>query len=86
MKPIEAGCLAIIIFGEDSGKIVTVGKYLGDIPFYDKFQDMWEIDIPTSYSNPTEGSFYENFCPEQFLMRIDGGTFTEDKETMEIEQ
>ena len=60
-RPIEKGCLAIILRTEMAGMVVTVGDYLGPTPIKKggTVQRAWEID-------------YDNMCAaEHILMRID---------------
>lgn len=50
MKPIETGCLAVVIGAHvpsNNGKVVTVGKYIGDVAEFNApyKKDHWAIDI-----------------------------------------
>lgn len=85
MRPIEEGCLAIVIgsiIPENNGLCVSVGKYLGDINHI-REERLWEVDRYLIYrvlhqGNPI-GFDKQNFCPEKNLMRIDDPDMQEDK-------
>jgi len=78
MKPIEEGCLALIIVddGANSGT-VTVGRFIGkpDLAFDDS--DYWEVDRPMMFS---DGKTY-CYLRESHLMRIDDEEFEDECET-----
>lgn len=86
MKPIEEGCLAIIInsIAGNNGICVTVGKFIGELPDYE-YPDLWEVDKALK-SIDGWGVTYEGdrMCAERQLLRVDGEEFAEDKELMEI--
>lgn len=65
LKPIEEGCLAVIVGGhpEYQGRTVTVGKYLG-ASCHDNYPDHWIISITGSNGHEMSG-------PEKALLRID---------------
>ena len=91
MKSIEAGCLAIIIDSgiPECGKIVTVIKEIKAPNDYVqiKCEKTWLIDrfITQLYEDLQFAEFLDMATSDQ-LLRIDGESFTEDKESMEIEQ
>ena len=82
LKPIEQGCLAIVISGLGCGLSVTVGRFLGGsvIPDCDH-KDIWIIE---DVSTPMPGVIME--ASESCLMRIDDYDSSNDVETEEIEQ
>jgi len=70
-KPIEEGCLALIIKSKagNSGE-VRVGKYIGVVPeFFGG--DYWEVDRPVRTLHGNIDYCYR----EAWLMRIDGEEF-----------
>lgn len=87
LKPIEAGCLAVIIKAfvpENNGKVVRVGKFLGDNPpvaddAHMPFPRCWEIDTVI----PTDTGYLVKCAPEYNLLRIDGEDFSDETETEE---
>ena len=90
MKQIESGCLALIIDSDlpECGKIVTVIKPIQvPIDFIGSHQH-WLIDrfITQLYENDNSFAEFRDIASSDQLMRIDGESFTEDKELMEIEQ
>jgi len=77
MKPIEEGCLALVIKSTagNEGKSVTVGKFLGYVPWY-LDSDRWEVDRPMNCVY--RGKIKDIKCyhlSENQLMRIDGEEF-----------
>jgi len=78
MKPIEAGCMAVIIRGHFVGKEVHVLDFIGESQC-DKGKDWWNVepfaDVPTSLCEP--------IIRERSLMRIDGGEFETEQESKE---
>ena len=81
MKPIEPGCLAMVIGGDqegvDAGKVVTVVRFIGsDGPL--GHQDLWEVDKALSWRSTLGGDYLRRACPERFLIRIDGFEETEE--------
>lgn len=85
MKPIETGCLAVVLgayISSNNGKVVTVGRYLGDIDYFEApyNKDHWEIDTAMI----TSTGFSTLHIPQFLLMRIDGDVFT-DEEIEELE-
>jgi len=95
MKPIEPGCLCIVINDGvcgNNGKSVTAIEYLGNVP--DRFllaDKIWRVDPPilwkeiplfksTEIAKGTDE--YLPYCPEINLMRIDGDEelFKQEKE------
>jgi len=89
MKPIEEGCLALIINSQlgNSG-IVTVGKFIGRNSIHYN-NDLWEVDRQIKYTQihknkTTEGFGY--FAPEANLLRIDGEEFEDDFEQEKIKE
>ena len=70
MKPIETGCLAVVIgsvVAENNGKVVTVGRYLGDVEDF-KQKSHWEISCKVMIDK----GFYVKHAPQNLLLRIDG--------------
>ena len=83
LKPIETGCLAMIIKSRagNEGKIVRVGKFIGKVLGFGGTR-CWECDITLLTSNGT----FCNHIREDWVMRIDGEDFsTEDEEILEKE-
>ncbi|PHS09395.1 MAG: hypothetical protein COA78_12095 [Blastopirellula sp.] len=87
LKPIEAGCLALIYNSEcgNDGAVVTCLKYIGEMD--DSWEtDLWETDtLLKSYYFDEHGNREgrapdDCFVPESNLMRIDGGEFEEETE------
>ena len=72
MKPIEKGCMAIIIDGagekRNVGKIVTVGSFIGEIEGFCG-NNNWNVDQPILFT----GGEYKNFIQQSYLERIDDG-------------
>ena len=86
MKQIETGCLAIIIGAtvpSNNGKVVKVGRYIGDAPEFDieYRKDHWMIDTDITTSN---GVKYRQ-APECVLLRIDGDPELDDEEVADLE-
>ena len=67
MKPIEAGCLAVITRGLYSGSEVTVLKYIGRLDYY-LHHNRWEVN---KVLTDTIGRQI-NHIPEDWLLRVDG--------------
>ena len=85
MKQIETGCLAVVIGANvpsNNGKVVTVGKYLGDIDWMDEAysKDHWAINITLT---TTKGEKLRQ-VPQCLLLRIDGDVEL-DEEVAELE-
>ena len=73
-KPIEEGCLAVIIKGKNTGMEVTVGKFIGrpdpnELGWFIP-TNVWEIDKKLKWANKFS-MIYLNLAPEDKLMRID---------------
>lgn len=84
LKPIETGCLAIIIRSTagNEGTVVTIGKFLGHVEGY-AANNRWEIDkwIPSNKNKLI------NHVRENWMLRIDGEDFAkEDEEILEKER
>lgn len=81
-KPIEPGCLAMITHSHagNTGKVVRVIKYIGEVDGFWFTPDRWEID---TWINTSDGMGC-NHHPEQWLMRIDGENFSHETEEEEI--
>lgn len=81
-KPIEPGCLALITYSHagNTGKVVRVIKYLGEVEGFWSTPDRWEID---TWINTSDGMGC-NHHPEQWLMRIDGEDFSHETEEEKI--
>lgn len=80
MKPIEKGCLALIVHSKagHAGKTVTVGSYLGAVKGW--YPDgRWEIDREVAGTNGEMKRHY----PGKWLMRIDG--YKEETKERELE-
>lgn len=82
MKPIEAGCLALVIAGRLIGREVHVIR-LTDFPEDDEGKDWWEVELHRDFPQIGKGV---PVIKEIEMVRIDGESFTEDKKLMEIEQ
>lgn len=80
MKPIEAGCLAIIIYDEDVrniGKEVTVHSFAKNLS-RNKKSNMWKVVSTRTLFVFNERlqktrEINKGICYESNLMRIDGG-------------
>ena len=87
MKPIEEGCLALIIHSvAGNSGVVKVGKFIGMCGF-DIGEDYWEVDRPMKcyYLNGSEApASYTN--REINLMRIDGEEFKEELQQEKIKE
>lgn len=84
LKPIEKGCMAMIIntgIPENDGQIVTVLECLGEMVHPDTFKIhmIWRVD----HVGPTNKGTMSDLIRESRLMRIDGGEF-EDEDTEEL--
>ena len=81
MKPIEAGCLAVVVSGCDQavGSIVTVVRFVGALDGHDR---VWEVDraLPANDSLGRFDGRMTKMATEQCLLRIDGYWETEDVE------
>lgn len=77
LKPIEPGCLAVIIRSKagNEGKVVRVGNYLGKVIGFGG-DNRWEIDITLK----TNLEKLCNHVREEWLMRIDGEDFSHEVE------
>lgn len=83
MKPLEPGCLAIIINSRigNNGKVVTVGNFLGHVKLY-LGEDFWEV----SPGILTDRGRISHVGHESQLMRIDDFNGDDVKErTKELE-
>lgn len=85
MKQIETGCLAVVIGAHvpsNNGKVVTVGRYIGDVDWFDDAydKDHWEINIALT---TTKGVKIRQI-PQCLLLRIDGEPEL-DEEVAELE-
>ncbi len=81
MKPIEEGCLALIIQTEagNSG-VVRVGKFLG-FRAGSLDTDYWEVNRPMKFIwNESSSAPAQYSNREVNLMRIDGKEFEKDRE------
>lgn len=71
MKPIEEGCLAMVVKshgdGSNYGKVGRVGKFIGGSSRL-SYKDVWEFDAPQITT--TRKIVY--LQREAYLMRIDG--------------
>lgn len=79
MKPIEPGCLAVIVGGNPNfnGRVVTPVRFIGKLDYFPE-PDQWLCDA--EWTIPTGVMPY---CPERSLLRIDG--FEEPEETEALE-
>ena len=78
MKPIEEGCLAMVVNStrpENLGKVGTVGKFLGAVPGF-RSNENWEFSTPITSMH---GYSVRHFRGD-WLMRIDGYEEQETKE------
>jgi len=85
MKPIEEGCLAIIVNDEDqinNGKIVRVGKFLGKVTCWSRARH-WAVDRDIIYPKFIP-PLVEKHVDEFYLMRIDGEEFEDERETEKV--
>jgi hypothetical protein len=78
---IEPGCLALVVrhpIDENNGKVVTVGRYLGEINSDDNYRWLgkrWEVDRAIhAHSQLQDGpsNVYAKHIAEVCLLRIDG--------------
>ena len=87
LKPIEAGCLAMIIKSRagNEGKVVTVGRFIGKVPRY-AGENRWEIDQMMKATNSLGDR--ESCCHvrEDWMMRIDGEDFSQEVFEEELEK
>lgn len=84
LKPIEEGCLALIIKSVvgNSG-VVRVGRFLG-CTYHDYGDDNWEVDKPMKY-RLENGYIGVDFINQgKNMMRIDGGEFEDERETEKV--
>jgi len=79
MKPIEPGCLAMIVscgVREDLGKTVVVGNYIGKpnikISNDPRLHQCWEVSPPVAWIIGGSRVKRRPVCPEAALLRIDG--------------
>ena len=82
LKPIEAGCLAVVVKSEcgNQGDVI-VKSYFGRAY---GFNNVWNVDRPLKWVD-LAGSYHEiAMAPESALMRIDG--FTEESKTEQAEK
>ena len=86
LKPIEAGCMAVIYNDEsgNNGTVVTCIKYVGERE--DNWDiDLWETDTMLKYyyfdeqGNKEERASDDCHAAERNLMRIDGGDFKDEE-------
>jgi len=83
MKPIEEGCLAMIIgHPNQNGAVVTVGKFIDRHPNISHV-NLWEVDADIQYHYDFITTCF-NICPESSLMRIDGEEFEEEEQVEEL--
>ena len=80
MKPIEEGCLALIIHTRENNGVVTIGKYIGVPQGLIKGSNHWEVDRLITY----EYGRTRRHVDEHYLMRIDPDE--ESKEQFEAEE
>jgi hypothetical protein len=81
LKPIETGCLAVVIksIAGNAGKVVRVGNYIGQVEGFD-LPDHWETDIALNTLYPSTGKrSLSKHCSAHILLRIDGGDFEKEK-------
>lgn len=87
LKPIEPGCLAVIIGArvpENNGKVVRVIEYVGDYVQNHPLMYRWRIDTKLRAAVESGGELFY-YClidhvAECQLLRIDGEDFQEDVE------
>ena len=86
LLPIVPGCMAVVInsVAGNNGICVTVLDYIGVHEFVNG-QNVWQVDKSLKgvgfFGDPRPST---PFIDERLLMRIDGGEFVEDKETVEV--
>lgn len=80
-KPIEPGCLAMIIGGCDemTGSVVTVGEFVGGIEFNKNgysyssdSKDWWDVDQKFNIKTSSGDFQVISSIREIYMMRIDG--------------
>lgn len=79
MKPIEVGCLALVLgheFPVNDGKVVRAERYMGD-PLGVRY---WAVSDDLEYRWKHSPPDIHPFCPEHNMFRIDGYTETEEME------
>lgn len=87
LKPIEAGCLAMIVAGHDKkliGMVVCVGEYAGAHPKVLN-GDLWNIDSLITVYNDFGDHIKLSLYPGSMMMRIDDPCLKEDAITVEVE-
>jgi len=86
MKPIEAGCMAIVINSRagNNGICLTVLEYIGEVAGYHR-NDFWRTDTLTKgiHRITKEAGKSDYYMSEFQLMRIDGGEFETEQESKE---
>ena len=87
LKPIETGCLAMIIKSRagNEGKVVTVGNFIGEVPWYHG-KNRWEIDQLVKATNDRGDMKSCNHVREDYMMRIDGEDFSHEVFEEELEK
>jgi len=71
LKPIEAGCKAVIVKGHLTGKPVEVGEYYGEHPRIEN-KGLWNVDLVTAAVPDDNGCYIGvSLYPEDGMMRID---------------
>jgi len=86
MKPIEEGCMALIINSKINSGSVKVIKYVGSTPGC-MTPNLWEVDKKVYSMRVFTGEIVQsdNLLPECMLMRIDGYEENESSETKQKE-
>lgn len=91
LKPIEPGCLAVIIesVAGNTGKVVTPLRRIPDPVGFEQGGDYWELDQPLSCvwvydDGHTEEIEGHPFCRAAHMMRIDGHTEDEHDKMEEL--
>lgn len=87
-KPIEPGCLCMIINSKSStGKFVTAIEYIGSPPIYcadRRYNNCWKIDNVIIWKS-LRAEEKHPYCPDSMLMRIDDyDASDEDKEVISL--
>jgi len=66
VKPIEPGCLCVVIGPISTGSVLTVGAYIGAPP------PGWERNLNNDFWEVASSSLDVEYASESWLMRIDG--------------
>ena len=89
MKRIHEGCLAMYVsdkvYSPNTGKIVRVGKPLGQIKDFVGDHFFWEVDKSILFIRRCDKKhLFFKFAPEQHLVPIDDDNKADQKNTHEL--